>query len=165
MNKKGLGEFITIISSVFLFIIIAIIFYLLFIAAAKSSSTLTGIKNFENNNFLLTFLRTPVNEGDMADLIVRNVDNNNFDELKKTTKEILDGYQKNGCKDECCLSFDLKKKKDGYYYPYPAFVTTCSQKTLVKKEFTASRRDGYLLIPSINSSSNIYIELEILETK
>ena len=95
MNKKGIfGMALVNIFSILVLITILFVFYLLFnMPKTISKEEITSLNVDEGNFFLINYLRTPVKisggQMQMADLIVKYVEDKNFyDEFKVNTERI-----------------------------------------------------------------------------
>lgn len=97
MNKKGvLGESIVDFISIILIIITLILFFFLFrynitleSFFVDKGSIYESEEEISNNIMLLNYLRTPYNEGIIADLVIKSIKDSDFKELDLVTQGIF----------------------------------------------------------------------------
>ena len=97
--KKGESALTIVFSMIFLAIVITI-FYVLFLSSSigKAEYDITQINIADMNINLMNYLRTPVDDKNIHDLIVDSYYNDNYDDLEKNTENIFNRvYDKERC--------------------------------------------------------------------
>ena len=91
LNKKAIIEdWIPLFVSLIIMVLIIVFFMAIKAGGGGDKAVLKGEEEINAYQNLITYLRTPLNDKTIADLILESYANKNYDELQRITKDIFD---------------------------------------------------------------------------